>query len=83
MTHALQSAFMWPRSWSRAVTCDPKLDVKNPQDCFRMLFLEESENAGLQVATNCNQPRQVLKKGESLPEKNVQGPSNFSPTLGN
>lgn len=53
------------------------------KDCFRMLFLEESENAGLQVATNCNQPRQVLKKGESLPEKNIQGPSNFSPTLGN
>ena len=47
MTHALQSAFMWPRSWSRAVTCDPKLDVKNPQDCFRMLLYTYDEDESL------------------------------------
>lgn len=34
ITHELQSAFMWPCSWSRAVTCDPT--VQGPQDCFRM-----------------------------------------------
>lgn len=47
MTHALQSAFMWPCSWSRAVTHDPKLDVKNPQDCFRMQLYTYDEDESL------------------------------------
>ena len=49
MTHALQSASMWPRSWSRALTCDPKLDVKDPQDCFRMQLHTYNEDESVSV----------------------------------
>ena len=45
----LQSASMWPRSWSRALTCDPKLDVKNPQDCFRLQLHTYNEDESVSV----------------------------------